>query len=362
MRQYGCISPKFWVGKTGRALRGNQDAQLVALYLMSCPSAEMYGVFYCSLSSIIHEIGFDVSPSDGASMGLRRVKQALSMLQKEDFLFYDYESEYVFIKEFAKWQVAERLSGGDKRVISARNATESMPEPLRSMFIERYNEPFNLGLEASPNEGASMPHRSQEQEQEQDINICQQKNEPNGSDEFVLENEKKASKEKSFEENDFPRIVEIYNRVTKGVFPSLRIASAERATKARKFAKTLYKTNACKDKEDFFLQTEKYFKSACRVAFLRGENNRNWKAGFDYLISPKCVASIIEGTYTQDAPNGFKKAEVHDWQKERDEYFAKQKAQSQGLTTANNKPIEVNQHFEPLNHAEALKQVLGAKQ
>lgn len=155
-------------------MRGNPDAQLVAIYLMTCPSSEMHGVFYCPIPSIIHEIGFDkplASPFDAPSEGETRVKQALLALEKLDFLAYDYENEFVFVKEFAKWQISETLKAGDKRVVGIKNAIESMPEPLRSQFIERYNEPFSLGLRTSPIEAPSKPHRSQEQEQEQDIYI-----------------------------------------------------------------------------------------------------------------------------------------------------------------------------------------------
>ena len=182
--------------------------------------------------------------------------------------------------------------------------------------------------------------------------------EPDG---FALANqEKKVSKEKSFEENDFPKIVEIYNNVTKGVFPQIKVMNADRVKKTRKWAHSLYKAHNCKDKEDFFLQTKKYFDDACRVPFLRGDNG-NWKADYEYLISQKCLTKMLEGSY-QPEPKQVKPSELHDWQKERDEYYAKQKAQSLGLSAVNNKPIQTNQHYEPLQHGEAIKAFLGAKQ
>jgi len=188
-----------------------------------------------------------------------------------------------------------------------------------------------------------------------------QKNEQSEPDGFALANqEKKVSKEKSFEENDFPKIVEIYNNVTKGVFPQIKVMNADRVKKTRKWAHSLYKAHNCKDKEDFFLQTKKYFDDACRVPFLRGDNG-NWKADYEYLISQKCLTKMLEGSY-QPEPKQVKPSELHDWQKERDEYYARQKAQSLGLSATNNKPINCNQHFEPLQHGEAIKAFLGAKQ
>lgn len=57
MRDYGIVSPMFWIGETGRALRKNPNAQRVAIYLMTAPSSEMTGVFYCPLTSILNEVG-----------------------------------------------------------------------------------------------------------------------------------------------------------------------------------------------------------------------------------------------------------------------------------------------------------------
>ncbi|MFT3789627.1 MAG: hypothetical protein QM741_00825 [Rudaea sp.] len=59
MRDYGKVSPQFWIGKTGKRLRGNLEAQIVAMYLMTAPAASMTGVYYCPLVSIAHETGLD---------------------------------------------------------------------------------------------------------------------------------------------------------------------------------------------------------------------------------------------------------------------------------------------------------------
>ena len=295
MREYGCISPKFWVGKTGRSLRGHQDAQLVALYLMSCPSAEMYGVFYCSMSSIAHEVGFDLCPSEGASKGLLRVKQALSMLHKEGFLVYDFESEYVFIKEFAKWQVADHLSANDKRVISARNATESMPEPLRSMFIERYNEAFHLGLEPSPSEGASMPLRSQEQEQEQDNKEIYKENSHSASHSVPTPEEPLSCTPKKVDLVE--KVKDVYNDVTSGRFTHVKVLTEKRRKAVRKFIDFYRKQVNAADDEQFLKAVREYFLRAIHTDFLCGKNERGWKADFDFLMNENKSVLFLEGKY-----------------------------------------------------------------
>ena len=198
MREYGVVSPMFWIGKTGRALRKNPNAQRVAIYLMTAPSSEMTGVFYCPLSSILNDVGvFEAplkpltSPSECALEGVyspfEGVKQAILTLMKLDFCFYDFESEFVFVKEMARWQIGESLKDKDNRVVGLRKYVKSMPKPIAARFIERYNEDFKLGFDLedyvewlkgkpSPSEapskplarGSMKPLRSQEQEQEQE--------------------------------------------------------------------------------------------------------------------------------------------------------------------------------------------------
>lgn len=194
MRKYSSITPKFWIGKTGRKLRGDISAKLVAAYLLSCPNNEMTGVFYCPLCQISAETGLPLeapsvslpSPFQGPLKGIR---EALETLQREDFAIYDYESEYVFVKKMALFQIAQELKPTDKRITGLKTAIESMPENFKYLFIKEYNECFNLGFKdipapdfkefssqtqdenktsASPIEAPSKALRSQEQEQEQE--------------------------------------------------------------------------------------------------------------------------------------------------------------------------------------------------
>lgn len=162
MRDYGKISPTFWVGKTGKLLRGHPEAQIVALYLMTAPKSEMTGVFHCPVLYIAHETGLGF---EGASKGLQR-------LIVEDFCSYDEDSETVFVHEMAKYQIAEELKPADNLVKSVRRAYVSIgAESLKAKFFERYKDAFHL-TESAPKRRASdapsKPLRSQEQEQEQE--------------------------------------------------------------------------------------------------------------------------------------------------------------------------------------------------
>lgn len=160
VRDYGVVSPKFWIGETGKALRGDPEAQLVALYLMTCPHANMIGVFHCPVLYISHETGI---PFEGAS-------KALARLSEGGFCTYDAASETVFVHRMAAFQVGETLKAEDNRVKSVTKEWQNIAPPaLQAAFSAIYSIAFHLPVEEKKTRGykaPSKPLRSQEQEQD----------------------------------------------------------------------------------------------------------------------------------------------------------------------------------------------------
>lgn len=168
MRQYSKISPAIWTGKTAKAIRGNLEAMVVQFYLLTSPMATMTGVYYCPVSYICSDTGLN---RDAVLKGLQK-------LVAEGFCVYDFDSEWLFVKNMARFQVADELKPKDKRVVQMRKEAVNMPEPFKSLFSRQYNDCYCLEKRfeheghPSPIEGPSMPHRSQEQEQEQEQEIA----------------------------------------------------------------------------------------------------------------------------------------------------------------------------------------------
>lgn len=168
-RHYAKLDSQFWVGDTGKHLRGTgKEAQLVAVYLLSSPHANMLGLYYMPLVYIAHETGLTI---EGATKGLRGCIEA-------DFCSYDGASEYVWVHEMARYQVGEGLSASDKRSLGIQKAYEQLADnPYLAGFFDRYGEAFNMQskrepkhAEESPFDGPSQdppePHRSQQQQQQ----------------------------------------------------------------------------------------------------------------------------------------------------------------------------------------------------
>lgn len=161
MRDYGKVSPQFWIGRTGKTLRGNPAAQVLALYLMTSPHANMIGVYHCPVAYMAHETGMT---TEGAS-------EALRCLIEADFCTFDAVDEYVFVHQFALHQVGETLDPKDKRCKGVENELSKVPKnQCWQAFRARYAVPYNLSAppqNPSPSEAPSKPLASQKQEQKQ---------------------------------------------------------------------------------------------------------------------------------------------------------------------------------------------------
>ena len=135
MYSYGRVFSTFWVSGSGKILRGDAEAQLVALYLMSSPHANMIGVFHCPLIYIAHEVGLTIG---GATKALQRLSEG-------GFCTYEAPSEHVYVRRFASFQIGDELKAADNRVKNIRELVSSIPSvSLKIMFLRDYADRFHL--------------------------------------------------------------------------------------------------------------------------------------------------------------------------------------------------------------------------
>jgi len=156
VRDYGKTTPRFWIGSTGRALRGKPPAQVLAHYLISSPHANMIGVYWCPRAYMVLETG----------LSEKQVDTALDALSGSGFAFYDDDTESVYVPQMARIQIAETLLLRDNRhkgvIAEAERQRES---PFLAAWWDRYQAPYNLPR--YPFKAPCKPLASQEQEQEQ---------------------------------------------------------------------------------------------------------------------------------------------------------------------------------------------------
>lgn len=323
MRDYGKVSPRFWIGETGRKLRKMPDAQRIAMYLMTAPMAEMTGVFYCPIATILNDVGAPCEElhveSEGSSKGLARVhedpskghqrgvegvKRALEALKELDFCFYDFESEFVFVKEMARCQIAEKLKPSDNQVKGIRKLVENMPKPMRARFIERYNKDFSLGFDegieekpASPLEDPSEPLRSQEQEQEQEQDINKDvSDETSSSDSPALTLDGESDAPKRAPSVPLQKIVDTYNAKLGSQLGMCRQLNKQRQGNLRQRWADISRIVESSDPKEVLEGFAAFYDKIGRSNFLMGRA-ADFKATFDWIHNSTNFLKIYEGNY-----------------------------------------------------------------
>ena len=157
-----------------------------------------------------------------------------------------------------------------------------------------------------------------------------------------IEEEKEVDIESKKEKTDLQSVVDLYHNICKS-YPSVRSLSDARkkAIRARLKSYSL---------EDF----KTVFENAENSSFLKGSNDRNWSANFDWLIADKNMAKVLEGNYA-DKPRYGRKEPVPGWAQPSlgsAELEAIQRVLKEDPDTAGNNP-------EIAERAERLKERLG---
>jgi len=169
MREFSKVYPQFWTGRTGREIRRlGRDCQVVALYLITAPTANAIGLYYLPLAVMAHETG----------LSEEEARRSLGRLIETGFCAYDELSETVFVFNMARFQIGKELKPTDKQVIWIKRLFQAAKDsPFFRQFFGLYGDAYqlvDLGFSkplGSPIEDPSKPLRSIETEIETESEI-----------------------------------------------------------------------------------------------------------------------------------------------------------------------------------------------
>lgn len=110
------INADFWLRGVGNKLPNNHGAQMLSLYLFSSPFSNKVGVYRIPIIMMAKDLGYPLRTTEEIHASLEEIKNHLSDLETLGFLKYDYETEFIFMKDMARWnlhdcsrRVAEKL-------------------------------------------------------------------------------------------------------------------------------------------------------------------------------------------------------------------------------------------------------------
>lgn len=141
MRDYAKLSPSFWTRGSGKRLRGDADAQVLALYLVTSPAANMIGIYYIPFVAIAHETG----------LGAERTTAAMSRVEASGFAFYDHDAELAWVPNMASYQIGDSVALKDNRYKGVlAEIHKAGRHRFVDLFLEKYGEAYSLPLRSPP--------------------------------------------------------------------------------------------------------------------------------------------------------------------------------------------------------------------
>jgi hypothetical protein len=124
-----------------------------------------------------------------------------------------------------------------------------------------------------------------------------------GDDETQPKGEKQTSKKLSASECQ--QIAELYNKALGGSLPRVTtVTPARQSAINARYRELLNSTNdkgqiRFTDKEGGMKWFGVFFGKVAAAPFLIGDNDRGWKANFDWVLAPKNFLKIVEGGFDQ---------------------------------------------------------------
>ena len=299
MRDYSVVSPRFWIGTTGKELRGNPPAQVLALYLMTSPHANMIGVFHCPLIYMAHETG----------LGMEVASKALQSLIEAKFCTYEESSETVFVHRMAAFQIGDHLSEQDKRCKGVEREWSNIPSrQIQQAFFAIYSVAFHLpkqSRKARGTEAPSKPPRSQEQEQEQE----QDKEEANASLSASPQQTEPDEPEDGVPPCPFDSLIDSYEAALP-VLPTVRRSlfakgANGKALRARwRWVMTAKHERGERKGERLAITAEdgrawfaRYFEYVADSDFLSGRNGKFQSCDLGWLVTAANFEKVLSGKY-----------------------------------------------------------------
>ena len=138
MRSYSQIVPTFWMRGSGKKLRGNPVAQVLALYFMTAPQSNLIGLYYISINSIVAETGLTEE----------QIHETLPLIT--DIVSYDLANEIAYLPMHAAYQIGDYMHGNDKRKQLVLKDLELVgSHPFVDEFLNKYGDSYHLKIQTS---------------------------------------------------------------------------------------------------------------------------------------------------------------------------------------------------------------------
>lgn len=263
MREYGKIKSSFWTNSKIRSL--SERGRSLLLYIYSCPHGNSIGCFVLPSGYICEDMGWDN----------KLVSELVSELVSKGFIDRDENTRLTRIKSWWEHNSIENLNVAK----SAVKTLAMLPKcEILNDVIQELKQTGNKFInELSNSFGNEFPNPEREPKPEPEPELEMEKG--NGPHPFQI----------AFEEWNI-------------LATELGLQTAAKLTTPRK-SKLKARLNDCGGLEGWHTALGKIRASP----FLLGQNDRGWKADFDFVLQEKSFTKLMEGSYDAIGPNNKSK-------------------------------------------------------
>ena len=131
---------------------------------------------------------------------------------------------------------------------------------------------------------------------------------PEEETEIEIDSEIEPERKREQDRFNYQAIVDLYNETCVS-FPSVRSLSEAR----KKAIKARFASYSLEDFRELFIKAE-------ASSFLKGKNDRNWQANFDWLIKDANMAKVLDGNY-DDKPKQYQSGKTNRVAQQLDESY-----------------------------------------
>lgn len=274
MRDYGKVYSRFWQNRDVK--RWSDGAKLAAVYLLTSPHANLVGIYYLPADYAAVDMGMEVGD----------VVKAFGELATHDFIAYDRESQWVWVRQFVAWNAFE----SPKVSISAARTLATLPNAL-PWYREALERVKRDGRWFSTDCAAQIDAMLEAHDAGKRVlldDVSDVGDDENGGDEAMS---------LLAAVDDAPDDVTAAIIAWNGFAAKHDLAKVEHVTAERK-SKLRQRLKECGGLEGW----RKALERASASSFLLGMNDRGFFIDFDFMLQKSKFTKLMEGSYDDRTP------------------------------------------------------------
>ena len=270
---YKMLRQSIWSDENIKSL--SDSAKLLFVYLITNKNTNSIGLYYLPLGHIKDDLGWEKAGFN----------KAMSELTKHELAYYDEDNNLVFVKNYLKynpiWINAKKLNPYAVKTLRSYRASKLLELFLNTVLKD---ESFlNLGMNSELIKILSQMYAQEGADKNNEKKTV--------ANEISLE-EQESEDKKLPKVNKVNEVVNLWNEVCGKFLPKV---------KALPNARRMHVLARIKEFPE--LNWKELFEQIIKTSFLLGDNDKGWRADFDWVMNPNNLVKIIEGKYAHIKPN-----------------------------------------------------------